>query len=183
MGCHPKTKCRREKLHNKMNDNSAPFLDQLFWQYLCFTKHFRSFVNLRMFWWQYRWWHHLSQTQLASCSPSSSLDSWKFCDYSNEWPKTPPWYSHLLSGLYHLETVVVWDLTESRQQAWSLTDAGRQTRVDKVYPFWQRHLSSWCYSETWLNHIAKISHLECHLPIYLSSSFWNPWQNLQFFLS
>ena len=76
---------------------------------------FLSFVNLRMFWWQYGWWHSLSQTQLASCSPSSDLDSWKFCNYSNEWPKTPPWYSHLLSGLYHIETVVVRDLMESRQ--------------------------------------------------------------------
>jgi hypothetical protein len=103
----------------KMIDNSAPSLDQLFWQCLCLAKHFLSFINLRMFWWQYGWWHH--QTQLVSCLPRSGLDSWKFCNYSNEWPKTPPWYSHFLSGLYHLETVVVWNLTESRRQVWSLT--------------------------------------------------------------
>jgi hypothetical protein len=46
----PKTNCKMAKIHNKMIDNSTSFLDQLFWQYLCLAKHFRSFVNLRMFW-------------------------------------------------------------------------------------------------------------------------------------
>ena len=40
------------------------------------------------------------------------------------------------------ETVVTWDLTESGRQVWGITDASRQTWVDKVYPSWQRHLSS-----------------------------------------
>jgi hypothetical protein len=64
-------------------------LDQLFWQYLCFAKHFLFFINLRMFLWQYGWWHHLSQTQLASCSPSSDLDSWNSCNCSIEMTKEP----------------------------------------------------------------------------------------------
>jgi hypothetical protein len=46
----PKTKYRMTKIHNKIIDNLAPFLDQLFWQYLCFAKQFRSLVTLRMFW-------------------------------------------------------------------------------------------------------------------------------------
>jgi hypothetical protein len=50
MRCDPKKKCKMAKIHNKMIDNSSPFLDQLFWQYLCLAKHFLSFVNLRMFW-------------------------------------------------------------------------------------------------------------------------------------
>jgi hypothetical protein len=49
MRCDPKTKCKMAKIHNKMIDNSAPFLDQLFRQYLCFAKHFLFFINLRMF--------------------------------------------------------------------------------------------------------------------------------------
>jgi hypothetical protein len=49
MRCDPKTKCTMATIHNEMIDNSAPFLDQLFWQYLCFAKHFQSFINLRMF--------------------------------------------------------------------------------------------------------------------------------------
>jgi hypothetical protein len=61
MRCDSKTKCKMAKIHSKMINISAPFLDQLFWQYLCLAKHFRSFVNLRMFWWQYGWWHHLSR--------------------------------------------------------------------------------------------------------------------------
>ena len=51
--CDPKTKCRMAKIHNKMIDSLTPFLDQVFYQYLCFAKHFLSFVVLRMFWWQY----------------------------------------------------------------------------------------------------------------------------------
>jgi len=50
MRCDPKTKCKMAKIHNKMIDNSASFLDHLFLQYLCLAKHFLSFVNLRMFW-------------------------------------------------------------------------------------------------------------------------------------
>jgi len=40
MRCDLKTKCKMAKIHNKMIDNSSPFLDQLFWQYLCLAKHF-----------------------------------------------------------------------------------------------------------------------------------------------
>jgi hypothetical protein len=91
-------------------------LDQFFWQYLCFAKHFRSFVNLRMFWWQYDRWHHLSQTQLASCSPSSGLDSWNSCNCSIEMAEVPTtiWTSRLDYTTW--KTVVACDLTESRQQ-------------------------------------------------------------------
>jgi len=37
------------QLHNKMMDNSAPFLDKLFWPYLCFAEQLRSLVILMMF--------------------------------------------------------------------------------------------------------------------------------------
>jgi hypothetical protein len=53
----PKQKCKMTKLHNKIIDKSTRFLDLA--KYLYFAKHFRSFVVLRMFWWQYDWWHHL----------------------------------------------------------------------------------------------------------------------------
>ena len=59
-----------------------------------FAKHFLLFVILRMLWWQYGRWHHLSQTQ---------LDSWNLCNCSTEWCKIPRWYSNLFFGLYHLE--------------------------------------------------------------------------------
>jgi hypothetical protein len=72
-----------------MMDNSAPFLDQLFWPYLCFAEQLRSLVILMMFWWQNDRWHHLSQTQLASCSPSSDLDSWNSCKCSIEMAEEP----------------------------------------------------------------------------------------------
>jgi hypothetical protein len=45
--CDPKAKCKMAKLYNKMIDNSVPFLDKLFWQYLCFAKYFWSLVMLR----------------------------------------------------------------------------------------------------------------------------------------
>jgi hypothetical protein len=32
-----------------MMDNSAPFLDKLFWPYLCFAEQLRSLVILMMF--------------------------------------------------------------------------------------------------------------------------------------
>jgi hypothetical protein len=47
MRCDPKTKCKMAKIHNKIIDNSAPFLDQLFWQYLCFAKHFLFFYQFK----------------------------------------------------------------------------------------------------------------------------------------
>jgi len=67
------------QLHNKTMDNSAPFLDQLFWPYLCFAEQLRSLVILMMFWWQNDWWHHLSQTQ---------LDSWNSCLFNWNGPGT-----------------------------------------------------------------------------------------------
>jgi hypothetical protein len=122
-----KKKSRRAKLHNKMIDNLTPFLDQLLWQYLCFAKHFLSFVNLRMFWWQYGWWYHLSQTQLVSCSPSSDLDSWKFCNYSNEWPKTHH-DNHISSELYHggcMQFVEVGATSLKSNRCWLTNSSGK----------------------------------------------------------
>jgi len=49
MRCDPETKYRMTKIHNKMIDNSTPFLDQLLWPYLCFAERFRSLVILRVF--------------------------------------------------------------------------------------------------------------------------------------
>ena len=126
MRCDPKTKCKMAKIHNKIIDNSAPFLDQLFWQYLCFAKHFLFFINLRMFLWQYGWWHHLSQTQLASCSPSSDLDSWNSCNCSIEMTKEP---TMIFTSRLNYTTVVAWNLSKSGQQVWNLTNAGQQTRL------------------------------------------------------
>ena len=104
MRCDSKTKCKMVKIHNKMIDNSAPFLDQLFWQYLCFAKHF--FFYLLSIWGcsgdnmiDDIIFHKLNLL-LAHHHSISILE--KFCNYSNEWPKTSPWYSHLLSGLYHI---------------------------------------------------------------------------------
>jgi len=132
MRCDPKTKCRRAKLHNKMIDNSAPFLDQLFWQYLCLAKHFWSFVNMRMFWWQYGWWHYLSQTQLASSLPSSGLDSWKFCNYSNEWPKTPTMIFTSLVGIIPPREQWLHGISRSQDDKSGIADAGRLTWVAEV---------------------------------------------------
>ena len=56
------------------------------------------------------------------------------------------------------------------------------TRQKNVY-LRQRHWSSRWYSETWLDHIIKVSHHQSLLLMHLSSLFWNPWQNLQFFPS
>ena len=49
-------KMQMAKFHNNMIANSSPFLDQLFWQYLCFTKHFRSLVILKIFGGWYGQW-------------------------------------------------------------------------------------------------------------------------------
>jgi hypothetical protein len=91
------------KFHNNMIDNSSSFLNQLFWQYLCFAKHFRSHVILKMFGGQYSQWHPPSQTPLVSCSPTSRLVSWNSCICSIEMADDPTMTSHILSGLYHIE--------------------------------------------------------------------------------
>jgi len=49
MRCDPKTKCKMAKSITKIIDSSTPFLDHLFWQYLCFAKQFQSLAILRMF--------------------------------------------------------------------------------------------------------------------------------------
>jgi hypothetical protein len=49
MRCDPKTKMLNDNSTNKMMDNSAPFLDQLFWPYLCFAEQLQSLVILMMF--------------------------------------------------------------------------------------------------------------------------------------
>jgi len=73
--------------HKNMIDNSSPFLNQLFWWYLCFAKHFRSHVILKVFEGQYSQWQPPSQIPLVFCSPNSRLDS---CNCSTEWPEIPP---------------------------------------------------------------------------------------------
>jgi hypothetical protein len=89
MRCDPKTKCKMEKSITKMIDSSAPFLDQLFWPYLCFAEQLRSLVILMMFWWQNDRWHHLSQTQLDSWDyhPVSILEI--LATVQLKWPRNP----------------------------------------------------------------------------------------------
>jgi len=89
MRCDPKTKCKMAKSITKMIDSSAPFLDQLFWPYLCFAEQLRSLVILMMFWWQNDRWHHLSQTQLDSWNyhPVSILEI--LATVQLKWPRNP----------------------------------------------------------------------------------------------
>ena len=145
-----------------------------------FTEQFRSLVILRMFWRQNDQWQAPSQIPLVFCSPICGLDS---CNYSTEWPEIPPWYSNLLFGLYHIRNSGCMGFNRVRQKVWNLTDASSPTWVAERCQSWQRHLSSWCYSETWLNQVTMVSHLQSHLLIHLSSLFWNSWQNLQSFSS
>ena len=145
-----------------------------------FTEQFRSLVILRMFWQQNDQWQASSQIPLVFCSPICGLDS---CNYSIEMAEDPTMTSHLLSGLYHLENGGCMGFNWVRQKVWNLTDASSPTWVADKCQSWQRHLSSWCYSETWLNQVTMVSHLQSHLLIHLSSLFWNSWQNLQSFSS
>jgi len=117
-----------------------------------------------MFWRQFSQWHPPSQTPLVSCSPTSGLDS---CNCSIEMAEDPPWYSNLLFGLYHIRNRGCMGFNRVRQKVWNLTDASSPTWVAERCQSWQRHLSSWCYSETWLNHITMVSRLQSHLLIHL----------------
>ena len=145
MKCDPKTKCRRAKLHNKMIDNSAPFLDQLFWQYLCFAKHFRSHAILKMFREQYNQWHLPSQIPLVSYSPTFGLNSWNSCNYSIAMAKDPTMTSRPLFGLYHLENGGCMYLSKLGKNSgiWQML-VNKPTWQRNVY-LWQRHWSSWCF--------------------------------------
>jgi len=111
----PQNKRQHGKIHNKMIDNSAPFLDQLLWPYLCFAERFRSLVILMMFWWQNDRWHHLSQTQ---------LDSWKSCIC---WTKMAQKPTMIFTSRLNYTTVVACNLSKSGQQVWNLADVVRQT--------------------------------------------------------
>jgi len=176
----PQNKMQDGKIHNKNDWQFNPFLDQPLWQYLCFAKQFRSLVILRMFWRQNDRWQAPSHIPLVFCSPTSRLDS---CNCLIEMAEDPTMTSHLLFGLYHLENGGCMGFNRVRQKVWNLTDASSPTWVAERCQSWQRHLSSWCYSETWLNQVTMVSHLQSHLLIHLSSLFWNSWQNLQSFSS
>ena len=159
------------EFHNNMIDCSSPFSNQLFWQYLCFAKHFRSHVILKMFGEQYSRWHPLSTTPLVSYSQTFRLASWNSCNCSIEMVEDPIMTSPLLSGLNHPENSGYIGFVGVKQNSgiW-------QMLVDKLkwqrnVPSWQRYLSNWCYRETWLYHIIKGSHRQSHLLIHLSSLF------------
>jgi len=109
-------------------------------------------------------WQAPSQIPLVFCSPICGLDS---CNYSTECPEIPPWYSNLLFGLYHIRNSGCMGFNKVRQKVRNLTDASSPTWVAERCQSWQRHLSSWCYSETWLNHITMVSRLQSHLLIHL----------------
>jgi hypothetical protein len=142
-----------------MIDNSSPFLNQLFLQYLCFTKHFRSHVILKMLGGQYSQWQPPSQIQLVSCSPTFGLNSCNFCNCSIEMAEDPTMISYLLSGLYHLENGGCMGSVRVRQKSgiWQML-VNKPTWQRNVY-LWQRHWSSWCLSETWLGKITEVSQL------------------------
>jgi hypothetical protein len=135
------------QIHNKMMDNSAPFLDQLFWPCLCFAEQLWSLVILMMFWWQNDRWHHLSQTQ---------LDSWNSCICPTKMAQEP---TMIFTSHLNYATVVACNLSKWVQQVWNLTDAGRQTWVADECQSWQRHLRSWCYGKTWLGKMTEVSQL------------------------
>jgi len=129
-----------------------------------FTEQFRSLIILRMFWRQNDQWQAPSQIPLVFCSPISGLDS---CNCSIEIAEDPTMTSHLLSGLYHLENGGCMGFNKVSQKFWNLTNASSPTWVAERCQSWQRHLSSCCYSETWLNHITMVSRLQSHLLIHL----------------
>ena len=91
------------EFHNNMIDISSPFLNQLFWQYPRFAKHFRSHVILKTFGRQYSQWHPPSRNFLVSWSPTFKPNSCHSYNCSLEMVEDPTMTSHLLSGLYHLE--------------------------------------------------------------------------------
>jgi hypothetical protein len=155
------------KIHNKDDWQFNPFLGSTFLAILVFAKHFWSFVILRMFWWQYGQWHHLSQTPLVSYSPTSRLDSWNSWNCSIEMAEEA---TMIFTSRLNYTTVVAWNLSKSGQQVWNLIDAGRQTWVVEECQSWQRHLSSWCYGKTWLGKITKVSQLRV---IFWFNSLYN----------
>jgi hypothetical protein len=77
--------------------------------------------------------------------------------------------------LYHGGCMQFFEVRGTKSGIWQML-VNKPTRQMNVY-LWQRHCSSWCLSETWLDHITMVSHLQSHLLIHLSSLFWNPWQN------
>ena len=159
------------EFHNNMIDCSSPFSNQLFWQYLCLAKHFRSHVILKLFGEQYSQWHPSSTTPPVSCSPTFRLHSCNSWNCSLEMVEDPTMTSHILSGLYHWEIGGCMGICRSQVKFWNLADAGRQLKRQRNVPSWQRYLGNWCCRETWLYHIIKGSHRQSHLLIHLSSLF------------
>ena len=155
----PKQNAEWQKFHNNMIDSSTPFLDQLFWQYLCFAEQFQSLVILRMFCDNITNDKPPSQTLLVSYLPTSRLDSWNSCHCSIEMAEDPTMTSHLLSGLYHLENGGCMGSVRVKQKSgiWQML-VNKPTWQRNVY-LWQRHWSSWCLSETWLGKITAVSQL------------------------
>jgi len=152
----PQNKMQDGKIHNK-NDwqfntllGSATLAIFVLHRAIPITRHFEDVP------WQYDQWQPPSQIQLVFCSPTSGLYS---CNCSTEWPEIPPWYSNLMFGLYHIRNSGCMGVDGVEQKVWNMIGAGRSTWVAKGCQSWQRHLSSWCYSETWLGKISEVSQL------------------------
>jgi len=158
----------------KMIDSLTPFLDQFFWRYLCFSKHFDHLS----------FWGCCSDNMADDIIFTNSTWFLKFLQLFNWNAQNPPMIFKSLFWIMPPRKRWLYGIWRSRgNKSRSLTDAGKQTWVVKECQSWQRHLSSWCYSETWLDHIIKASHRQSHLLIHLSLLFKNPWQNLQSFPS
>ena len=179
----PEQNAKWQESITKMLDSLTPSWISFSGNIYVLPSTFDQHVILKIFEGQYSQWHPPSPTPLVSCSPTFRLNSCHSWNCSLEMGEDPTMTSHLLSGLYHLENSGCMGFVGVKQNSriW-------QMLVDKLtwqrnVPSWQRHLSNWFYRETWLYHIIKGSHRRSHLLIQLSSLFWNPWQNLQSFLS
>ena len=88
-----------------------------------------------------------------------------------KWLRTPPWHHISYHGLYHLEIGGRMGFVGVKQNSRIWQMLVNKLKRQRNVPSWQRHLSNWCYHETWLYHIIKGSHRQSHLPIHLSSLF------------
>jgi hypothetical protein len=93
MRCDPKIKCRMTKSITKMIDSLTPFLDQLFWRYLCFAKHFNHLS----------FWGYCGDNMADDVIFHKLNSILEILAIVNKWHKIPQWYLKLFSRLYHLE--------------------------------------------------------------------------------
>jgi len=73
---------------------------------------------------------HKLNSLLAHHHPVSILETFATIQMND--PRPPLWYSHLLSGLYHLGNSGYMGFDRFRTTSLSITDAGRQTWVAEV---------------------------------------------------